>query len=515
MSNSEGGNGQQAKAFAEMRAEMERMKIENALLKELDQENARKLKEKEEQAEQDRIENARKLKELDEENASKLKERDDQIAALKDKNEQQSRQLVRMKEAQEKAHAELAESMKKVKEQEEEIQNAERKDAASRVVRETIGEVLAKRPKLVETLAKPTFKMPQHGEKKSKFSSHGSTVTAPPNYIPAIKLLPAAPGKSWNDFWTKDKYDLFQHKKTGLLHFKQPEGDGEPMLRKWPMDVFKKHLASAEQATIDGGKLWPELLVRRVNELTGQMLSEGKYDHLEDGGVDLIGEPDVEHALSITIYFLLTWVFKLDFLKNRNVALNVNPGPLDNNNKPEYRAQRKIDQAIQMVRTVHEHKRTMLFIVCETKVDWKFPSTLDECQPAEDANKRHNLVEFYMNSETGHTLHVARRNALVQIRMYLAYYHRKFGILTTLNTWTFVRLDSEGVMWVSDTYHADQVVDEEEWSATEVLLRFIVAGLGESTAGKRPFDTMETRPDSVKEYFLDRGVTDKDASFDP
>jgi len=429
-----------------------------------------------------------------------------------------------MKEAQEKQHAELAKSKEKQLELERLLRSADKADTERGVVRETMGEVLAKKPKLLEALVKPTFRLPpHHQEKKKKLMSNGSTITAPPTYIPAIKLLKAEEGKSWEDFWTKMEKPsygvLFQHKKTALLHFKQPEGDGEPMLRKWPMEAFKQHLATAEQATVDGEALWPLLLSRRVNEYTASMV-EGKYVHLEqvtDEGIEPEGETSVENALSLTVYSMLTWLFNLDFLKSRKIKFRVNPGPLDRKNKPKYRVQRKIDQAMQLIRTVGEEDekmtRTILFIINETKVDWKFPCTLDECEPPEDEEKRRNLVDFYLHTKTGHK--VTRRNALVQIRMYLAYYHRRFGILTTLNTWTFVRLDPDGVMWVSDMYPADQLVDGEEWSVTEMLLRFIVAGLGPSTANDRPFDTMDMRPDFVKEFLLDRSITDLDATFDP
>jgi RIO-like serine/threonine protein kinase len=185
-------------------------------------------------------------------------------------------------------------------------------------------------------------------------------------------------------------------------------------------------------------------------------------------------------------------------------------------NLPYWRKKRRIDGALELLLWDEDStkRRTVVSIIQESKLDFKFPCTKSCCENG-DEQYRFNLTKFYTGSQTGKKKQVALHNVLVQIRMYLGLYHRRFGLICTINTWTFVMLDSEGKLHVSRTFSADCTPALNQWALLEVILRFIVAGIGNYSSGSRPNDVLAERPVFLRRFFKQTDQSDKDDAWGP
>ena len=136
----------------------------------------------------------------------------------------------------------------------------------------------------------------------------------------------------------------------------------------------------------------------------------------------------------------------------------------------------------------------MLRIVQENKLALKFPCLKEDLSKGNDDPKvLSNLMDFY-GSVTGRNKY-ADKNVLMQLRLYLGMHQRCFGIVCSLNCWSFVKLDEDGTMHVSKRYMAN------EPETLEILIRFICAAIGDQERdGDNPFGVMRDRPDFIKEW---------------
>ena len=81
-------------------------------------------------------------------------------------------------------------------------------------------------------------------------------------------------------------------------------------------------------------------------------------------------------------------------------------------------------------------------------------------------------MDFY-ESKTGREMY-ADKNVLMQLRLGLGIHQRCFGIVSSLNCWSFVELEEDGSMHVSKRFMANENDPDLGIGMLEVLIRSFV-----------------------------------------
>ena len=476
-------------------------------------------------------ERAEKLKEREE----KLKEREAKLAAERLAEKERKGRVaaesrvsyleIKSKELQRKL--DLATAQLETK-----FQNAEARNPATWV---RLGDVLAKeQPPILAELAQHTQQdyrgkaiVTRSGSNPSKaFVSSGAGLTRvhPPQFATLLrrrdptaneisKRVPVDPKLVFKylrttKFKSKD-YSLYQHKSTGLLvsvlgigeRFWPKPGVYESCLVEWEIDRFKNHLMTAESARLKVDSEIVPIYSRVMDVFLNDMLYEfalGTYD-----GLGIINtESEMQLSMGKTVFFFIERVFQKALGKRADLKFIVNTGK-QGTNQPSLSSIRILDITYAII-----YKGELLLrIVQENKAAYKFPCLWTDIDGEDDAEAiLSNLIDFY-NSNTGRKSY-ADKNTLMQLRVYLGIHHRRFGIVCSLNCWSFVELEEDGTMHVSKRFMANEKDPSLQMGMLEVLIRFICAAIGEDVN----FGTIKERPKFISEWAI--AVLGKDLDKD-